>query len=714
MAAARAVSKKEPTAAAAEPESIESIDTKEIKTPSKKQGSGNGGLFSVPLILLAIAAAFFAGTQNVAHAPLSRHLANSTSHLLPDSTIELAGPSADPATISNLFAFPGNKYASEVVHVVPRRVLTPDAACTAAPIVVREHVHVEEAMGHADALRATNHVLLLLNGRDEGIVLEWSKDAGCLHALTSAAATALGANPDYFANGLRLYNRHGDAIATADELDMERLAYILVDFQVWVWPGIRVGYTRVVHGITMTTLSLSPLVFDIEGFFTSEEAEAIIEHGLVTIKRSSVAKGDDHYASDTTRTSHTAFLDDTQFTRNFRVRAAALTRLPSPAFVERAQLVRYEAGQFFRKHEDYFHMDTFRASAAGATPRDVYKGWCAFASAILVTHDQLDGVVDDAARPGGPLFPSFDDKVTWQHAWLRLVLEKEPTLLDDIGLEEWTAWIKTSLDVNAPDIVDSILSGIGHVLPSLIRVWETHAAKNHPDLHFETPKPPVNGVAHYFRWIQWAKDRVAALGDDVPSDFRPTGSAYPTLNLAFQNKLMQFLLEDHTKDELAARITPDWADWLVTNKDAKNVVLDGARNDVVVFDLVVAAWTKRAGLDLFAYEKPKHMQHSEPNRFLTLFLYLNDVDEGGETVFPRSKERLATDIKRDGMDECSQGLAVPPRKLHTSLFYSMDGDNQVDPMSNHGGCPPAKGIKYGANLFTWNFDADEGANALGF
>ncbi|KAH9178446.1 hypothetical protein AeNC1_017459, partial [Aphanomyces euteiches] len=83
-------------------------------------------------------------------------------------------------------------------------------------------------------------------------------------------------------------------------------------------------------------------------------------------------------------------------------------------------------------------------------------------------------------------------------------------------------------------------------------------------------------------------------------------------------------------------------------------------------------------------------------------------------VFPLSKERLATDIERTGMDECSRGLAVPPLKLHAALFYSQTGENELDPMSNHGGCPPAKGVKYGANLFMWNMDADEGTSAISF
>lgn len=78
---------------------------------------------------------------------------------------------------------------------------------------------------------------------------------------------------------------------------------------------------------------------------------------------------------------------------------------------------------------------------------------------------------------------------------------------------------------------------------------------------------------------------------------------------------------------------------------------------------------------------------------MTIFLYLNECPEGGETVFPYSKSRLVTNIKREGMDECSEGLAVPPTKLFASMFYSQTPLNQVDPSSLHGGCPPHEGVK---------------------
>lgn len=92
----------------------------------------------------------------------------------------------------------------------------------------------------------------------------------------------------------------------------------------------------------------------------------------------------------------------------------------------------------------------------------------------------------------------------------------------------------------------------------------------------------------------------------------------------------------------------------------------------------------------------------QPNRHATLFLYLNDDFEGGETVFPYAKDVPAPGIVREGMAECSEGLAVTPIKGAAALFYSRHGDGRLNPDSMHGGCPPVVGTKYGANAFMWN------------
>lgn len=82
------------------------------------------------------------------------------------------------------------------------------------------------------------------------------------------------------------------------------------------------------------------------------------------------------------------------------------------------------------------------------------------------------------------------------------------------------------------------------------------------------------------------------------------------------------------------------------------------------------------------------------NRYSTVLMYLEDTEEGGETVFPQIPAPGGTN---KGFSDCAKHhLAARPKKGDAVMFHSMRPDGKLERRSMHTACPVLKGIKWSA------------------
>jgi prolyl 4-hydroxylase len=101
---------------------------------------------------------------------------------------------------------------------------------------------------------------------------------------------------------------------------------------------------------------------------------------------------------------------------------------------------------------------------------------------------------------------------------------------------------------------------------------------------------------------------------------------------------------------------------------------------------------------------PAEYGPQKSQRMASFLLYLTDVQEGGETMFP-----FENGLNMDGSygyEDCI-GLRVKPRQGDGLLFYSLLPNGTIDQTSLHGSCPVIKGQKWVATKWIRNQEQDD-------
>jgi len=146
----------------------------------------------------------------------------------------------------------------------------------------------------------------------------------------------------------------------------EELSGLLLVFEGgnFLWPGVEVGFSRkigIVEGgedlqLELITRSLQPLMIEVSSFLDAPECKHIIDKASPHIAKSAVSHMDHDVGKPDTnwRSSSTYFMpsdDSTLRQLDRRVSALTLTRVNQQEY---AQVLRYNVGERYAAHHDYF------------------------------------------------------------------------------------------------------------------------------------------------------------------------------------------------------------------------------------------------------------------------------------------------------------------------------------------------------------------------
>jgi len=188
----------------------------------------------------------------------------------------------------------------------------------------------------------------------------------------------------------------------------------------FVWPGIEAGFRRNVTldtegaqdlALELLTKSLQPLIIEVSSFVDGTVCKHIINKALPHVAKSAVSHMDHDVGKPDTdwRSSSTYFMpsdDEVLRTLDKRVSSLTVTRRVQQEY---AQVLRYQKGERYAAHHDYFDPNLYKQNAD--IQRLTKKGF--FNRLVTVffylTHVEEGGHTNFPRAGGGPQPYNFED-----------------------------------------------------------------------------------------------------------------------------------------------------------------------------------------------------------------------------------------------------------------------------------------------------------------
>jgi prolyl 4-hydroxylase len=277
-------------------------------------------------------------------------------------------------------------------------------------VLLLSTIHANECVG--DQCGNTVRIFVHVNGGNqtgaEPVLRESVSKSDRIDTLASQWARALLLTTDsIIAARARVFDATGRVLSAVDNVKNDAHWFVLLPHEHWIWPGLYVGYSvslpDVFRGddaaapITLTTLSLSPRLFQIDGFLSPAEADEFVALSRPRLARAPVAESRGDASSDV-RTSQNCWLEPhlSPAVTAVQRRAEGITRVADSALYEQFQVVHYTGQQRYESHYDYFPPELY-PDETGAIFR---LGEQRMATLFFYLNDVADG--------GETIFPKAD------------------------------------------------------------------------------------------------------------------------------------------------------------------------------------------------------------------------------------------------------------------------------------------------------------------